>query len=152
VAASRTAAQDKPDSGINAGNYNIRQSFEFGGRATSVSGNGALYNTFVNLNPGPRLYEQTFKHLEKFKFKIPTRRRNRLAIGGYWDAIWPGSLQSAAKELNVQTVQINSQLCTRTQPEADSISARAEVIWRARAETSLKRASGIMGQLNSRKR
>jgi hypothetical protein len=53
-------AQDKPDSGINAGNYNIRQTFEFGGRATSISGNGALYNTFVNLNPGPRLYEQTF--------------------------------------------------------------------------------------------
>jgi hypothetical protein len=99
-----------------------------------------------------RLYEQTCKHLEQFKFKIPTRRRNRLAIGGYWDAIWPGSLQSAAKELNVQTVQINSQLCTRTQPEADSISARAEVIWRAGAETSLKRASEIMGQLNSRKR
>src|SRR5712691_11261559 len=58
-----------------------------------------------------RLDEQTCKHLEQFKFKIPTRRRNRSAIGGYWDAIWPGSLQSA-KELNMQTVQINSQLCT----------------------------------------
>jgi hypothetical protein len=53
-------AQDKPDSGINSGNYNIHQTVEFGGRATSIGGNGALYNTFVNLNPGPRLNEQTF--------------------------------------------------------------------------------------------
>src|ERR1700726_3615337 len=60
AAACTAMAQDKPDSGINSGNYNVRQAIEFGGRATSISGNGALYNTFVNLNPGPRLFEQTF--------------------------------------------------------------------------------------------
>src|SRR5258708_1559657 len=58
--ATMAVAQDKPDTGINAGNCNIHQTFEFGGRATSISGNGALYNTFVNLNPGPRLLEQSF--------------------------------------------------------------------------------------------
>src|ERR1017187_2651851 len=54
------AAQDAPDSGINSGNYNIHQTFEFGYRSTSIFGNGALYDTFVNLNPGPRLFEQSF--------------------------------------------------------------------------------------------
>ena len=30
-----------------------------------------------------QLHEKTLKYLEPFKFKIPTRRRNRLGIGGY---------------------------------------------------------------------
>jgi len=61
------AAQDKPAApaitdpyaGLDWGNYNVHQSFEFGYRATSIVGNGALYNTFVNLNPGPRLFAQS---------------------------------------------------------------------------------------------
>ena len=40
-----------------AGGYSIRQSVEFGGRVTGITGNTALYNTFVNLNSGPRLFE-----------------------------------------------------------------------------------------------
>ena len=49
----------QPAEGIDSGNYNIRQTIEFGYRNTDVSGNLANYNTFVNLNSGVRLFEQS---------------------------------------------------------------------------------------------
>src|SRR4029079_4365475 len=52
-------AQDSGSAGIERGNYNIQQVVEFGGRITEQSGNASVYNTFVNLHSGPRLYEQT---------------------------------------------------------------------------------------------
>src|SRR5713226_7582827 len=54
-------AQSAPQSveGIDSGNYNIRQTIEFGYRNTDVSGNPANYNTFVNINSGVRLFEQS---------------------------------------------------------------------------------------------
>ncbi|HSA92186.1 MAG TPA: hypothetical protein VLE48_04185 [Terriglobales bacterium] len=60
-AAGLAVAQDQPDEGINSGNYNIHQSIEFGGRITDYSGNGSLWNTFVNLYDGPRLLEHTLQ-------------------------------------------------------------------------------------------
>src|SRR5215471_8693207 len=56
-AAAQTAPQ--PAEGIDSGNYNVRQTTEFGYRATDVSGNQANYGTFVNLNSGVRLFEQS---------------------------------------------------------------------------------------------
>ena len=41
--------------GLDQGNYNIKQSIEFGGRFTSISGDQQAYDTFVNLQQGPRL-------------------------------------------------------------------------------------------------
>jgi hypothetical protein len=52
-------AQDQAPQGIEVGNYNLQQSVEFGGRVANVRGNGSVYDTFVNLHSGPRLYEQT---------------------------------------------------------------------------------------------
>ena len=54
-------AQSAPQSaeGVDSGNYNIRQTVEFGYRHTDVSGNLANYDTFVNLNSGVRLFEQS---------------------------------------------------------------------------------------------
>ena len=49
--------------GIDHGGYNIQQSIEIGYRHTDVSGVGAdnsMFNTFINLQTGPRLLEQTF--------------------------------------------------------------------------------------------
>src|SRR4051812_9150842 len=37
------------------GEYNVRQSIEFGGRISDFSGSNELWKTFVNLNSGPRL-------------------------------------------------------------------------------------------------
>jgi hypothetical protein len=45
--------------GVNSGNYNIHQTVEFGYRSTDISGNLANYNTFVALNDGVRLFEQS---------------------------------------------------------------------------------------------
>lgn len=43
--------------GIDQGNYNVKQSIEFGYRFSSVVGNEQTYNTFVNLQQGPRLLD-----------------------------------------------------------------------------------------------
>jgi len=58
--ASALSAQDQTPQGTEVGNYNIQQSVEFGGRISSIRGDGSVYDTFVNLHSGPRLYEQTF--------------------------------------------------------------------------------------------
>jgi hypothetical protein len=48
-------AQDEAQTGIDQGNYNIKQSIEFGGRFTSIGGDQQTYDTFVNLQQGARL-------------------------------------------------------------------------------------------------
>ena len=50
-----SAQQEEEQKGIDQGNYNIKQSIEFGGRFTGVGGDFQAYNTFVNLQQGPRL-------------------------------------------------------------------------------------------------
>jgi hypothetical protein len=49
------AQQEEEQKGLDQGNYNIKQSIEFGGRFTSISGNKDIYDTFVNLQQGARL-------------------------------------------------------------------------------------------------
>jgi hypothetical protein len=49
------AQQEPEQQGVDEGNYHITQSIEFGGRLTSLSGNQATYDTFVNLQQGARL-------------------------------------------------------------------------------------------------
>src|SRR5277367_2711313 len=53
------AQQTDEENGIEQGNYNIKQSVEFGGRITSISGDLQTYNTMVNLQDGPRLLNFT---------------------------------------------------------------------------------------------
>jgi hypothetical protein len=48
-------AQYDEQKGVDQGNYNIKQSIEFGGRFTSVGGDAQTYDTFVNLQQGARL-------------------------------------------------------------------------------------------------
>jgi hypothetical protein len=49
------AQQAEEQAGINEGNYNIKQSIEFGYRFTDVNGSQQTYDTMVNLQQGPRL-------------------------------------------------------------------------------------------------
>ena len=60
LAAAR-AQQEEEQKGIEQGNYNIKQSIEFGGRFTSLGGDLQAYNTFVNLQQGPRLLDFTME-------------------------------------------------------------------------------------------
>ena len=54
----QTRAQQEPErAGIDQGNYNIKQSIEFGYRFTNTNGNEDTYNTFVNLQQGARLLD-----------------------------------------------------------------------------------------------
>jgi hypothetical protein len=53
--AQSAGAQDDEQKGIDQGNYNIKQSIEFGGRLTSIGGDVPTYDTFVNLQEGARL-------------------------------------------------------------------------------------------------
>ena len=55
------APEPQPADGIDSGSYNIHSSIEFGYRSTDISGNPANYNTFVNLNSGMRLFEQSLE-------------------------------------------------------------------------------------------
>lgn len=49
------AQQAEEQKGIDQGNYNIKQSIEFGYRFSSVNGSEETYDTMVNLQSGPRL-------------------------------------------------------------------------------------------------
>ncbi len=53
--------QGGEEQGIDSGNYNIKQSVEFGYRFTDFTGNPATYDTFVNLQQGPRLLDMTLE-------------------------------------------------------------------------------------------
>jgi hypothetical protein len=53
-------AQDPPPKETTAGGYTIHQSIDFGGRVVDTSGSGAMYDTLVNLQSGPRILSQTF--------------------------------------------------------------------------------------------
>ena len=56
LAAPMSRAQEvEEQTGINEGNYNIKQSIEFGYRFTDVNGSQQTYDTMVNLQQGPRL-------------------------------------------------------------------------------------------------
>ncbi len=61
------AAAQEPTEGINSGNYNIKQTIEFGYRFVrdedfkDPRGLRDVYNTFVNLDKGVRLFEHTLE-------------------------------------------------------------------------------------------
>src|SRR5258705_2123838 len=59
LAAKCCSAQQPDLEGIEQGNYNIKQSVEFGYRFTDVTGSQTTYDTFVNLQQGPRLLDFT---------------------------------------------------------------------------------------------
>ncbi len=50
-----SAQQVDDQKGIDQGNYNVKQSIEFGGRFTNITGDAQTYDTFVDLQQGARL-------------------------------------------------------------------------------------------------
>src|SRR5712692_9475820 len=56
-------AQDEEQKGVDSGNYNVKQSVEFGERITNFTGNQNTYKTLVNLQDGPRLLNFTAEML-----------------------------------------------------------------------------------------
>jgi predicted CXXCH cytochrome family protein len=58
LSASALAQDPQPEGTIKDG-YTIRQSVDLGGRVVDSSGSGAMYDTLVNLQSGPRILSQT---------------------------------------------------------------------------------------------
>jgi hypothetical protein len=75
-----------------------------------------------------QLQEKTRAFLEPFTFKIPTRRKNPLP-GPRWDPRWRWALHRAVDELDIETVNINDQVCARSKADADLIRAKAEKLY-----------------------
>jgi hypothetical protein len=65
AAAPLASGQQQEQSGIESGNYIIKQSIEFGGRIVSTGGSRDTYNTFVNLQEGARLLDFTTEMTSK---------------------------------------------------------------------------------------
>jgi hypothetical protein len=61
LAAPALAQEDQAQEGKDWGNYHVNQSIELGWRGTSFTGNQAVFDTFVNLGQGARLYNQTLE-------------------------------------------------------------------------------------------
>jgi hypothetical protein len=55
------AQEDQAQEGKDWGNYHVNQSIEFGWRGTSFTGNNDVYDTFVNLGQGARLFNQSLE-------------------------------------------------------------------------------------------
>ena len=85
--------------------------------------------------------QATENFLAPFILKIPTRRKNRLGIGPYWDGGWSSIVAEAAKTLNVESVQINDQRCFKAQEEADAVRVLAEQNHQARMKRISKRST-----------
>jgi hypothetical protein len=59
TASSKNQPSDSNDEGVNELGYTVHQSVDLGYRYTSRDGSGAMYDTLVNLQSGPRLLDQT---------------------------------------------------------------------------------------------
>jgi hypothetical protein len=60
--------------------------------------------------------------------RIPTRRRNPFP-GRRWDPVWPSVLQRAARELAIDTVQINGGMFVSTEADAKRVKEHAQTLW-----------------------
>ncbi|HEV2818255.1 MAG TPA: hypothetical protein VGW40_13665 [Allosphingosinicella sp.] len=75
-----------------------------------------------------RCGEEAWAYIRQFKFRIPTRRRNRAASYPYWSPLWRTSLQRAVKELGVESVNVNDGLFLRTEADMKAVRALAETL------------------------
>ena len=65
--------------------------------------------------------------------RIPTRRKNPLQ-GRRWDPLWPSCLARAARELGIETVQINDGMFVATDEDAGRVQAHAQWFWDEHAD------------------
>jgi len=76
----------------------------------------------------------------EFPCKVATRRKNRLGSAPRWDPFWANAVTRAARQLWIEVIQVNDQICARTQDEAAKIKETAERLWEeARADFEGKR-------------
>ena len=92
----RACAQDNEEQkGVDQGNYNIRQSIEFGGRFVDTTGDKQSYDTFINLQQGPRLLGFT------------TEMRSLNHSGGLFDRLYFSNFGYGGDPNNVSRLRIS---------------------------------------------
>jgi hypothetical protein len=89
------AAQEAEQPGIEAGNYNIKQSLEFGYRFTDFTGDRGVFDTFVNLQQGPRLLDLT------------TEMRSLNHVGTVFDTLYFSNFGYGGDPNNVSRLRIS---------------------------------------------
>jgi hypothetical protein len=78
------------------------------------------------------------QHAAAFAFRVPTRRKNPLGRPR-WDPLWPACLRKAAKELGVETIQINDGLHLRSIEDRELVVERAEALLKEGPSSIFKR-------------
>ncbi|MBS1841543.1 MAG: hypothetical protein JSS69_12080 [Acidobacteria bacterium] len=92
----RANAQEEPEQqGVEQGNYNVKQSIEFGGRFVDVTGSSQSYDTFINLQQGPRLLGFT------------TEMRSLNHQGGLFDRLYFSNFGYGGDPNNVSRLRIS---------------------------------------------
>jgi hypothetical protein len=88
------ARAQEEQQGVNQGNYNVKQSVEFGYRFVGISGDEQAYNTFVNLQDGPRL----------LGFTLEMQSLNH--IGGLFDRLYFSNFGYGGDPINLSRLRI----------------------------------------------
>lgn len=78
--------------------------------------------------------EEIRQHLAAFTHRLPTRRRNRWSARPHWDPLWPSSLAEAARELGIESVNVNDGMLFRTAVDRDAVKVRAEELWQVKVQ------------------
>ena len=94
-AAGAAAQQGQEPEGVEQGNYNVKQSIEFGYRFANTNGSEETYNTFVNLQEGPRLLDFT------------TEMRSLNHRGGLFDRLFFSNFGYGGDPNNVSRLRIS---------------------------------------------
>lgn len=93
-----------------------------------------LFGGGLHSEPFKPAWSAKLEELEaRLTVRIPMRRKNPLH-GRRWDPIWPSCLARAARELRIETVQINDGMFVATDAEADRVKAYAQKLWDEHAE------------------
>jgi len=90
-----SAQEEQEQQGVDQGNYNIKQSVEFGGRFVDVTGDTQSYDTFINLQQGPRL------------LGFATEMRSLNHQGGLFDRLYFSNFGYGGDPNNVSRLRIS---------------------------------------------
>lgn len=108
---------------------------------------GLTKRIFIDKDPAyeaerRKLTEAWSAHVSEFAFRIPGKRKNRLASRPYWDPFWPGAVAEAAGTLGHESVNVNGGVFFRELDQAKAVEALAEQIWVKRRDAYAARLAG----------
>lgn len=73
--------------------------------------------------------EEVWAEIDTFTHRIPVRRRNTWSRAPYWDPLWPHALSQAAKQLAIQSYNVNDSMRFNSAEDALTVKVLAEQLW-----------------------